>query len=384
MRRLWLIFAQAVTISVAALFVVGTLKPEWLRGAPATPPAAPAVAIVEALNPAASAAGTGSYAEAARKALPAVVHIYTRQTAKVPNHPLMNDPLFRRFFGTPERNGLGSGVIVSPQGFVLTNNHVIDGADEIEVVLNDGRKFDVRLVGGDPDTDLAVLQLKADAALPSIAFAPVDSLAVGDVVLAIGNPFGIGQTVTMGIASALGRHHLGMNAFENYIQTDAAINRGNSGGALVDSAGRLVGINTLIYSTGSGEGALGIGFAIPVSIARNVLEQIIANGEVVRGWIGVEMREITPEAAASFDLPATADILIYSVLNGGPANRGGMLPGDILMAIDGKSVQAPDNLLDLIATLPPGRTVTFRVLRARKEIALKIVVGRRPPPATRR
>ncbi|MDR0702815.1 MAG: trypsin-like peptidase domain-containing protein [Azoarcus sp.] len=380
MRRLWLIFAQAVTISVAVLFVVSTLKPEWAGRAPAMPPAA---TIIEAPVPAASAA-TGTYAEAARRALPAVVHIYTRQTAKTPNHPLMNDPLFRRFFGTPERNGLGSGVIVSPQGFVLTNNHVIDGADEIEVVLNNGRKFDVRLVGRDPDTDLAVLKLDVDAALPAIAFAPIDSLAVGDVVLAIGNPFGIGQTVTMGIASALGRHQLGMNAFENYIQTDAAINRGNSGGALVDSAGRLVGINTLIYSTSSGEGALGIGFAIPVSIARHVLEQIIANGEVVRGWIGVETREITPEAAASFDLPANGGILIYSVLNDSPASRGGIAPGDILLAIDGQSVQAPDRLLDLIAALPPGRTVAFRLLRARKEIELQIAVGRRPTPAARR
>ncbi|MDR1063708.1 MAG: trypsin-like peptidase domain-containing protein [Azoarcus sp.] len=380
MRRLWLIFAQAVTISVAALFVVNTLKPKWLRCTAARPPA---VTIVEAAAPA-PGASVSTYAEAARQALPAVVHIYTRQAAKVPDHPLMNDPLFRRFFGTPERNGLGSGVIVSPQGFVLTNNHVIDGADEIEVVLNDGRKFDVRLAGRDPDTDLAVLKLEADAALPAISFAPVDSLAVGDVVLAIGNPFGIGQTVTMGIASALGRHHLGMSAFENYIQTDAAINRGNSGGALVDSAGRLVGINTLIYSTGSGESALGIGFAIPVSIARSVLEQIIAHGEVVRGWIGVEMREITPEAAASFDLPANGGVLIYSVLNGSPASQGGIMPGDVLVAIDGENIQAPGRLLDSIAALPPGQTVAFRLLRARKEIELKITVGRRPAPDARR
>ncbi|MDR0634378.1 MAG: trypsin-like peptidase domain-containing protein [Azoarcus sp.] len=382
MRRLWLIFAQAVTVSVAALFVVSTLKPEWIRGAGTASPAA--VTLLEAAAPPVGA-GVASYAGAARSALPSVVHIYTRQVARVPNHPLMNDPLFRRFFGTPERSGLGSGVIVSPQGFILTNNHVVEGADEIEVVLNDGRKFDVRIAGRDPDTDLAVLKLDADVVLPAIAFAPPDSLAVGDVVLAIGNPFGIGQTVTLGIASALGRHHLGMNTFENYIQTDAAINRGNSGGALVDSAGRLVGINTLIYSTNAGDGSLGIGFAIPVSIARAVLEQIIANGEVVRGWIGVEMREITPEAAASFDdLPAGGGVLVYSVLNGSPADRAGLLPGDVLLSIDGKGVRKPHELLGSIAELSPGQTVTFRLLRNRKEIDLKIAVGRRPTPSARR
>jgi len=382
MRRLWLIFAQTVTISVAALFVVGTLKPGWLHNGAASPDNA---VIVPEAPPSAtngqSTTAAGSYAPAAQRALPSVVHIYTRQAAKVPNHPLANDPVFRHFFGTPERNGLGSGVIASPQGYVLTANHVIEGADEIETVLNDGRKFGARIVGRDPETDLAVIKLDTGAQLPAIAFAPADSLAVGDVVLAIGNPFGIGQTVTMGIASALGRQHLGMNAFENYIQTDAAINRGNSGGALVDSAGRLVGINTAIYSTSSDGGSLGIGFAIPVSMARQVLEQIIANGEVARGWIGVEMREITPEAAASFGLPTDSGVLIYSVLNGSPASQGGIMPGDVLLAIDGESVQTPDNLLDLIAALPPGRPVTFRLLRARKEIELKIMVGRRPAPA---
>ncbi|MDR3214354.1 MAG: trypsin-like peptidase domain-containing protein [Azoarcus sp.] len=379
MRRLWLIFAQAVTISVAVIFVIGTLQPEWIRGASVTP----AVTLIEAAAPAASA-GVASYAEAAQRALPAVVHIYTRQAAKAPASPLMKDPLFRRFFGTPERSGLGSGVVVSPQGFVLTNNHVVEGADEIEVVLNDRRRFNARIVGRDPETDLAVLKLDTDAALPSITFAPSNSLAVGDVVLAIGNPFGIGQTVTLGIASALGRQHLGMNTFENYIQTDAAINRGNSGGALVDSAGRLVGINTLIYSTGSGDGALGIGFAIPVSIARTVLEQIISNGEVVRGWIGVEMREITPDLAASFDMPADGGVLVYGVFNGSPADQGGIRPGDVLLSIDGKSVQDPRELLSLIAALPPGETVTFHLFRNRKEIDLKIPVGRRPAPSAQR
>ncbi|MCL1860035.1 MAG: trypsin-like peptidase domain-containing protein [Proteobacteria bacterium] len=395
MRRLWLIFTQAVTISVAALFVVGTLKPEWLHRnglaasstvtiveAPATPLPAPSTG---APNPA-------SYASAAQRALPAVVHIYTRQTAKVPDHPLMNDPIFRHFFSTPERAGLGSGVIIDPQGFVLTNNHVIENADEIEAVLNDGRKFEARLIGRDPETDLAVLRLANTGSLPTIAFAPADSLAVGDVVLAIGNPFGIGQTVTMGIASALGRNHLGINTFENYIQTDAAINPGNSGGALIDGAGRLVGINTAIYSRESptrnanspSGGGLGIGFAIPVSIARKVLEQIITNGEVVRGWVGVEMREITPELAESFDLGSKHGVLIYSVFNGSPADKSGIQPGDVLLAVDGQEVLVPREMLDLVASLPPGQVATFRLLRDSRKIELKIPVGRRPTPLAAR
>lgn len=395
MRRLWLIFTQAVTIGVAALFVVGTLKPEWVREEGSTAPAT--VTIIEAapaLTPSSSESHGVSYSGAARRALPAVVHIFTRQTAKVPDHPLMNDPIFRHFFGTPERAGLGSGVIIDPQGFVLTNNHVIENADEIEAVLNDGRKFEARLIGRDPETDLAVLRLTSANSLPAIAFAPADSLAVGDVVLAIGNPFGIGQTVTMGIASALGRNQLGINTFENYIQTDAAINPGNSGGALVDDAGRLVGINTAIYSQAPANGVhsadppsgggLGIGFAIPVSVARKVLEQIIMNGEVVRGWVGIEMREITPELAESFDLPSAQGVLIYSVLHGSPADKSGIQPGDVLVAVDGREVQAPREMLDLVASLPPGQVAAFRLLRGKEKIELKIPVGRRPTPLATR
>jgi serine protease DegS/serine protease DegQ len=374
-----------VTISVAVMFVLITLKPEWVyRDGSAVPPT---LTIVEAAPPPVSSTGesnTVSYAGAAQRALPAVVHIYTRQTARVPDHPLMNDPVFRHFFRTPERTGLGSGVIVDPQGFILTNNHVIEGADEIEAVLNDGRKFEARLIGRDPETDLAVLKLAKADSLPAIAFAPADSLTVGDVVLAIGNPFGIGQTVTMGIASALGRSHLGINTFENYIQTDAAINPGNSGGALVDGAGRLVGINTAIYSRSNrgadspSGGGLGIGFAIPVSIARKVLEQIVMHGEVVRGWVGIEMREITPELAESLDLASNRGILITSVLRGSPADKSGIEPGDVLVAIDGQEVQIPREMLDLVASLPPGKTSVFRLLRENKKIELKILVGRRP------
>jgi len=261
---------------------------------------------------------------------------------------------------------------------VLTNNHVIETADAIEVALNDGRKFAARLVGRDPETDLAVLRIDGADVLPAITFPAADSLAVGDVVLAIGNPFGVGQTVTMGIVSALGRSQLGINTFENYIQTDAAINPGNSGGALVDSAGSLVGINTAIYSRSGG--SLGIGFAIPVSIARDVLEQIVATGEVVRGWVGVEIQDLTPELAASFGYRDASGALIAGVLRGSPADRAGVRPGDVLVALDGETVRDPRAMLDMVAALPPGKRAAFRVRRGAEELDLDVEVGRRPVP----
>ena len=383
MRRLWLIFAQAVTFSVAVLFVLTTLKPEWLKSA------APS-AVVEILEaPAPRAPGTAnapsSYAQAARRSMPAVVHIYTAKVTARPRHPLFDDPIFRHFFGdrqdsspTQRSTGLGSGVIASPDGLILTNNHVIEEADEIEIALNDGRKFPARLVGRDPETDLAVLKLQGNGQLPAITFSAQDALEVGDVVLAIGNPFGVGQTVTMGIVSALGRSQLGINTFENYIQTDAAINPGNSGGALVDAEGNLVGINTAIYSRSGG--SLGIGFAIPASTARNVLEQIIATGQVTRGWIGVEIQELTPELAESFGMSGTAGALIAGVLRNSPADHAGIHPGDILLDIEGKPVRDPKSMLDQIAALRPGQTARFHVRRAEAEIALAVEIGRRPTP----
>ncbi len=379
MQRLWLIFAQAVTVSIAALFVVMTLKPDWLGGRPA--PAV--VALQEAAAPAApDARKVVSYADAAKKALPSVVHIYTSKDVKTPRHPFADDPVFRYFFGDrfggPQRqSGLGSGVIVSAEGYVLTNNHVVENMDEIEVATNDGRYLRARIVGTDPETDLAVLQVKADGKLPAVTFAPTESLRVGDVVLAIGNPFGVGQTVTHGIVSALGRSQLGINTFENFIQTDAAINPGNSGGALTDSAGNLVGINTAIYSrTG---GSLGIGFAIPVSIARTVMEQIIRTGTVTRGWIGVEAQEITPELAESFKLSASEGAIIAGVMRGSPADRAGIRPGDVLVAVGGKPVKDPQGMLELIAGLTPGGAATFKLRREAKELEVAVNIGKRPP-----
>ena len=381
MRRLWLIFAQAVTISVAVLFVLNTLKPEWLRGA--TP--ASVIAILEAPSTGERTPATGSYAQAAQQSMPAVVHIFTSKAGRSQRHPLFDDPLFRHFFGERPGNspnqresGLGSGVIVSPDGYVLTNNHVIETADAIEVALNDGRKYPAQLIGRDPETDLAVLRVDTGGQLPAITLSASDSLSVGDVVLAIGNPFGVGQTVTMGIVSALGRSQLGINTFENYIQTDAAINPGNSGGALVDSAGNLVGINTAIYSRSGG--SLGIGFAIPVSIARNVLTQIVSTGEVIRGWVGVEIQDLTPELAESFGFADARGTLIAGVLRGSPAERAGIRPGDVLIELDGAAVRDPKTMLDMVAALPPGREATFRIRRGGQEIELGVEIGRRPTP----
>lgn len=376
MQRLWLIFAQTVTIAVALLFVVSTLKPEWLH------PSSSVVALRQAPEATEDAPSMpGSYRDAARTALPSVVHIYTAQEIKTPPHPLFDDPIFRHFFGdrpegqTQRNSGLGSGVIVSANGYILTNFHVVDAADDIQVSLNDGRTFTAKVIGSDPESDLAVLQIKADK-LPTITFGRMENLSVGDVVLAIGNPFGVGQTVTMGIVSALGRSHLGINTFENFIQTDAAINPGNSGGALVDTHGNLVGINTAIYSrTG---GSLGIGFAIPVSSLKNIMEQIIQNGTVTRGWIGVEAQEITGELAESFGLPDTDGALIAGVVRGSPADKAGIRPGDVLLAVAGKPVKDPQVMLDLIAALKPEERAAFRLRRDKTIAETEVRIGKRP------
>jgi Do/DeqQ family serine protease len=379
MRHLWLIFAQATTVAVALLFVVSTFRPEWL-------PARGGVPIVPAAVTAPSAPVAISYNAAVQRAMPAVVNISTSKEIRTPRHPLLNDPIFRRFFGdqlpdeAQRASNLGSGVIVSSSGYVLTNHHVVEAADEIEVALADGRKLLAKVVGSDPDTDLAVLRVTADN-LPAINFGSTESLRVGDVVLTIGNPFNLGHTVTAGIVSALGRSGLGINTFENFIQTDAAINPGNSGGALIDASGNLVGINTAILSrTGS---SMGIGFAIPVSTARMVLDQIVKNGTVTRGWIGVEVQEITPPIAESFKLGGTRGALIAGVLRGGPADKAGVKPGDVLVEVEGRPVADPTSMLNLIAALPPGKPATVKVTRSGQEIDATITVGRRPKPQAR-
>ena len=391
MRRLWLIFAQTVTVSLAILFVVGTFKPEWLGKIPGDTAGLPATSGSQ--NSGNPQTATSSFRDAAKRSLPSVVHIATSKNARLAGQPLLEDPLFRHFFGNrPDDEGdgaagLGSGVIVSPTGYILTNYHVVEGADQIEVGLDDGRNLRARVIGGDPESDLAVLQAspeKPDGTLnlPAISFGEPDTLVVGDVVLAIGNPFGVGQTVTMGIVSALGRSHLGINTFENFIQTDAAINPGNSGGALIDSQGNLVGINTAIYSRSGG--SLGIGFAIPISTARNVMEQIIQTGSVTRGWIGVEAQEITPELAESFGLANARGALITGVQSLGPADVGGVKPGDILISVNGKAVRDPQIMLDLIAGQKPGDTIPFQLKRQKSLYTADIRIGKRPLPRRER
>ena len=381
MRRTWLIFSQAVTVAVAVLFVVATLKPEWLQRRTAS--GLPAGISITAVQPAALGTPTmaaNSYSGAAKRATPAVVSI---TASKAPaRNPHSTDPWFQFFFGDRARQmqqepqiGLGSGVIVSPEGYLLTNNHVIEGADEIEVQLLDGRRARAKVVGTDPETDVAVLKITLDK-LPVITFGSTDTLQVGDVVLAIGNPFGVGQTVTSGIVSAIGRNQLGINTFENFIQTDAAINPGNSGGALVDATGNLLGINTAIYSrTG---GSLGIGFAIPVSTARQVMEGLITDGQVRRGWIGVEPRDLTPEIAETFNLPIKEGVLITGVLQEGPASIGGIRPGDVVTKVANTPVTNTSQLLTAVAALKPQTAAVISVQRGDKALDLKVTVAQRP------
>ena len=387
LRRFWLFFAQAVTVLLALMFIVVTLKPQWLQrqGQLGKQLATPIVALREVAPGIGGAPATTSYAEAAQKAMPAVVNVFSSKDGSLPPDPRAKDPLFRYFFG--DRNArkqqdetaanLGSGVIVSPEGYILTNQHVVDGADQIEVALADGRTATAKVIGSDPETDLAVLKINVTN-LPTITLGRSDQARVGDVVLAIGNPFGVGQTVTMGIISALGRNHLGINTFENFIQTDAPINPGNSGGALVDVNGNLLGINTAIYSRSGG--SLGIGFAIPVSTARTVLESIITNGSVTRGWIGVEPQDVTPEIAESFGLSQKSGAIVAGVLQGGPADKAGIKPGDILVSVNGDEITDTTKLLNTVAQIKPGTPTKVHVVRKGKEFDVNVVIGKRPPP----
>ncbi len=382
MQRFWLLFAQTVTVGLAIWFIVIVLKPDWAGGVGdnlrQVRSGAPVSWQVASAN---STPGQGSYRDAAKRAMPSVVNIFTTKEAKRQNNPFMQDPLYKKFFGDgggdpdDKQFSLGSGVIISPEGFILTNNHVIEAADEIEVALSDGRKTAAKVVGTDPDTDLAVVKVDLHN-LPAITLGHSDQARVGDVVLAIGDPFDVGQTVTMGIISALGRNRLGINTFEDFIQTDAAINPGNSGGALVDTNGNLLGINTAIYSrTG---GSLGIGFASPVTTVKTVMESIISSGQVVRGYIGVEPQDITPELAESFGLNTQTGAIIAGVVKGGPADKAGIKPGDILVAVEGKQVVDITDMLTSIAQLTPGSTAKLTLLHKTKQMDVNVVIGRRP------
>ena len=374
MKRLWLLFAQIVTVLLAAYFVVATLKPQWL-GRPLT---GGTVALVEAPAGTPGLVPIGSFRAAAQKASQAVVSINTSKSAR--RNPNAGDPWFRFFYGdqgNEPQAGLGSGVIVSASGYILTNNHVIEGADDIEVMLNDNRHAPAKVIGTDPESDLAVLKISLDQ-LPTMVLGNSDDLQVGDQVLAIGNPFGVGQTVTSGIISALGRNQLGINTFENFIQTDAAINPGNSGGALVDTNGNLLGINTAIYSrTG---GSMGIGFAIPVATAKQVLESIVREGRVTRGWIGVEPSDLTPELAETFEIKLNEGVIITGVLQSGPAAKAGIRPGDVILRIAGKPVTDVTQLLSQVSALKPGAAEKFQIQRKGEKLELELTPGVRPKP----
>ncbi len=327
--------------------------------------------------------GPVSYAEAVERAAPAVVNIYSSRVVEQEGHPLMSDPFFRQFYGDdmPRRqrmlSSLGSGVIVSDDGYVLTNHHVISGADQIRVALRDGRETLAEVIGTDPESDLAVLRIDLDD-LPVIELTDSTRVAVGDVSLAIGNPFGVGQTVTMGIISATGRSHLGLNAYEDFIQTDAAINPGNSGGALINPEGALVGINTAIFSRSGG--SQGIGFAIPTNLARNILEEIVTQGRVIRGWLGIEAQELNPELAASFGLEAPTGVIIAGVVPEGPADQAGLQAGDVLLEVNGQPILDPRQTMSEIAAVTPGSQLPVTVVRGGETMRVTLEVAERPTP----
>jgi serine protease DegQ len=382
MRRLWLLFAQTVTVGLALWFIVTSLKPNWVQQGLVINKnlsLTSSATLIEA--PSSKNNSPGSYNVAAKRAMSSVVNISASRSSNN-NNPLLNDPFFRRFFGEQAKprserpSSSGSGVIMSPQGHILTNNHVIQGAGAIEVALADGRQATAKVIGTDPDTDLAVLQIDLKD-LPTITLGHSEEANVGDVVLAIGNPFGVGQTVTMGIISALGRNSVGINTYENFIQTDAAVNPGNSGGALVDANGNLLGINSAIYSQNGG--SLGIGFAIPVSTIKMVMEAIITDGQVVRGYLGISPEDITSEMAESFNIEQTQGSIVAAVVRGGPADQAGVKPGDICVAIDGKQFQNSREMMNQIAQLKPNSKARLKVVRQSKEVLLEITVGKRPP-----
>jgi serine protease DegS len=325
--------------------------------------------------------GPVSYADAVSVASPAVANLYTTRLVNKPAHPLFEDPQFRRFFGDnlPRQrrmeSSLGSAVIMSPEGYLLTNNHVVAGADQIVVALKDGRETLARIIGSDPETDLAVLKIDLPD-LPFIILGRSDNIRIGDVTLAIGNPFGVGQTVTMGIISATGRNQLGLNTYEDFIQTDAAINPGNSGGALVDAYGNLVGINTAIFSKSGG--SQGIGFAIPVKLAMEVMQAIIEHGQVIRGWLGIEVQPLTPELAESFGLDGRPGIVVAGIYRDGPAQKAGLQPGDLILTIDGKAAGDGRRSMNQVARTRPGDTISIDVLRNGKPLQLTAEIGVRP------
>jgi len=371
---------KSVVIGLAAAFIILILRPDLLGQG------RPVVELNEAESPPrynlsnSLASGVVSYADAVDAAAPAVVNVYTTKVV-VERSPLYQDPFFRYFFGdrlAPRQrleSSLGSGVIVSPDGYILTNNHVVEGADEIQVLLRDNRNAEAKIIGTDPESDLAVLKVELKD-LPAITLGKSDDTRVGDVALAIGNPFGVGQTVTMGIISAMGRNSIGINTYENFIQTDAAINPGNSGGALINPFGQLIGINTAIFSKSGGY--QGIGFAIPAKFAIEIMQQLIQYGHVIRGYLGIEVQDITPDLAESFRLKDAQGVIVAGVLRNGPADKAGLKPGDIIKNLNGVVIDSSKRVMNVIAGIRPDSDVKIEIVRQGKPMTLEGKVDQRP------
>jgi serine protease DegS len=363
----------SVATGLAAAFLVLLLQPDIIDRETAP---APKPLLLE------RSGGPVSYADAVQRAAPSVVNVFATIITREKRHPLFDDPVFKRFFGNQtdrprvkRENSLGSGVIVDDNGYVLTNNHVIQGASEIQVVLDDGRSLPARIVGSDPETDIAVLQAAGDR-LAVASLGTSDRMQVGDVVMAIGNPFGVGQTVTLGIVSATGRNQLGITDFENFIQTDAAINPGNSGGALINTLGEVVGINTAIFSESGG--SHGIGFAVPIQLAHKVMQQIIDHGHVIRGWLGITGLDLTPTLAESLGIGFREGVMISGVLDDGPADQAGLKPGDLITKIDHRPIGGSPQMLETIAARAPGTPLTVTLYRGENELEQVAIVGERP------
>jgi serine protease DegS len=385
-RKFLSFLLQTITAGLAAAFLyILLVQPDLLRNTNRIvevreTPVETAPPATEATTVPGERSGPVSYADSVDLAAPAVVNVHTAKVITRRIHPLLDDPVFQHFFGDrfaktrkEIQTSLGSGVIISGQGYILTNNHVIEGADEIQVLLSDGRSARATVVGTDADTDLAVLHITLDT-LPAIVIGNSGRLRVGDVVLAIGNPFGVGQTVTFGIVSATGRDQLGITTYEDFIQTDAAINPG-----LINARGELIGINSAIYSRSGG--SQGIGFAIPISLAKHVMTQIIEQGHVVRGWLGIEAQDLTPQLAESFELPYTPGMLINGVMRDGPADKAGLLPGDVVTVINGVKVVDTTEAMKMISAQKPDTIIRLRGVRSGKPFIAKVRVRQRPKQA---
>lgn len=378
-QRFLTFILTSIGAGLAAAFIMLIFNPSLLEDKNIKVTEAPAYPVVNA------AMGPVSYADAVAKAAPSVVNIYTTKITTEQLKPIFSDPFLQKFFGDSftqtrqkRENSLGSGVIVDKKGYILTNHHVIEGASQIRIVLASGQTLQAEIIGVDKETDLAVLKTSHDN-LPAISFARSKHLKVGDVVLAIGNPFGVGQTVTQGIISATGRSHLGINTFENFIQTDAAINPGNSGGALINAHGDIIGISTAIFSkTG---GSHGIGFAIPADLARGVMQQLVESGQVVRGWLGIAGQDITPQVAHAYALKAKKGVLISGILEDGPADKAGLQPGDIITRINETELTSAFEILNLVATMQPGTRAQIHALRGSEKLELLAVIQERPSNA---